>query len=47
MLTVERDIFRLSSGNEFSLCGLAGTDPSEIEMLATCMIMRHIAEYDL
>ena len=47
MLTVEKKIARLSCGNEYSLGGLAETDHSEIEMLATCMIMRHIAEYDL
>lgn len=47
MLTVEKEFAQLSNGNEYSLCGFAETDPSEIEMLATCMIMRHIAEYDL
>ena len=47
MLTVEKEFARLSCGNEYSLGGLSETNPSEIEMLATCMIMRHIAHYDL
>ena len=47
MLTVEEDFARLAYGNDYSLGGLAETNPSEIEMLATCMIMRHIDAYDL
>jgi hypothetical protein len=47
VLTVEKDFAHLSCGNEYSFGGLAEINPSEIEMLATCMIMRHIAEYDL
>jgi hypothetical protein len=47
MLTVEEDFAPLACGNEYFLGGLAETNTSEIEFLATCMIMRHIAAFEI